>query len=327
MNNEVLIQLDHVKKYFEFYDGFTKKYVRAVDDITLDIFQGETLGLVGESGCGKSTLGRTILRLHGITDGTVTMRGKDLYELTPRELCAARRDMQIIFQDPLACLNPRKTIWQIIEEPLLFHGVQDKREREKRIVKIMEDVGLDPSAGSRYPHEFSGGQQQRVGIARALILRPKFIVCDEPVSALDVSVQAQVLNLLQDLKDQYGLTYLFISHNLSVVKHICDRVAVMYLGRVVELAPKDELFKHPRHPYSKALIAAIPVPDPTQSRNQIILEGDIPNPVNPPPGCSFHPRCSLRGPKCDCVKPELVEIMPQTFVSCHRYQSADAAPH
>lgn len=318
---QVLIHLEDVKKYFEFKDGFATEYVKAVDGITLDIFKGETLGLVGESGCGKSTLGRTILRLYDKAEGTVLFQGKNVYEQSSKELLKLRRDMQIVFQDPLASLNPRKTIFQIIEEPLRFHGYKNRDERKKLVEQIMQAVGLNPNVGNRYPHEFSGGQQQRVGIARALILRPEFIVCDEAVSALDVSVQAQILNLLQKLKKEYNLTYLFISHNLSVIKHICDRIVVMYLGNVVEVATKEQLFSNPCHPYTRALISAIPLPDPAQKRQRIMLEGDIPSPAHPPEGCRFHPRCyECAGKEACCQdRPRLVEVEPGHFVACHRY--------
>lgn len=318
---QVLIHLEDVKKYFEFKDGFATEYVKAVDGITLDIFKGETLGLVGESGCGKSTLGRTILRLYDKAEGTVLFQGKNVYEQSSKELLKLRRDMQIVFQDPLASLNPRKTIFQIIEEPLRFHGYKNREERKKLVEQIMQAVGLNPNVGNRYPHEFSGGQQQRVGIARALILRPEFIVCDEAVSALDVSVQAQILNLLQKLKKEYNLTYLFISHNLSVIKHICDRIVVMYLGNVVEVATKEQLFSNPCHPYTRALISAIPLPDPAQKRQRIMLEGDIPSPAHPPEGCRFHPRCyECAGKEACCQdRPKLVEVEPGHYVACHRY--------
>lgn len=324
MSKDTLLEINRVKKYFEFKEGFATRYIKAVDDISLDVNRGETLGLVGESGCGKSTLGRTALRLFDITDGEVKLEGQNIYTLKTKELCEVRRNMQIIFQDPLASLNPRKKIHQIIEEPLRFHGVKDRKERRRRVSEMMEAVGLNPDVGSRYPHEFSGGQQQRVGIARALILKPKFIVCDEAVSALDVSVQAQVLNLLQELKREYGLTYLFISHNLSVIKHVCNRITVMYLGRVVEVADKKRLFANPLHPYTKALISAIPIPDPGRKRQRIILEGDIPSPANPPSGCRFHTRCSVRGKTCDWDEPKLVEAEPGHFVLCHKYQTAAA---
>ncbi|MCI8525364.1 MAG: ATP-binding cassette domain-containing protein [Oscillospiraceae bacterium] len=317
MNREPLVRLDHVKKYFAFKEGLATSYVKAVDGITLDIFPGETMGLVGESGCGKSTLGRTVLRLFDKVEGRVLFEGTDLYRLKGRELVAMRRNMQIVFQDPLASLNPRKTIRQIIEEPLRFHGVRDRETRRRRVDEVMEAVGLSLAAADRYPHEFSGGQQQRAGIARALVLRPRFIVCDEAVSALDVSVQAQVLNLLQRLKKDFGLTYLFISHNLSVVKHVCDRVAVMYLGRVVEVADKTRIFENPIHPYTRALISAIPIPDPDQKKNRILLEGDLPSPADPPPGCHFHPRCGACAALCGTQEPALTEIEPDHFAACH----------
>ena len=318
---EVLIHLDDVKKYFEFKDGFATEYIKAVDGISLDIYKGETVGLVGESGCGKSTLGRTILRLYDKAEGTVEFKGQEVWKLNSRDLMKLRRDMQIVFQDPLASLNPRKTIFQIIEEPLCFHGYKNKEERKEMVEKIMQAVGLNPEVGNRYPHEFSGGQQQRVGIARALILRPEFIVCDEAVSALDVSVQAQILNLLQQLKEDYKLTYLFISHNLSVIKHVCDRIVVMYLGNVVEIATKEQLFANPCHPYTQALISAIPIPDPSQKRQRIMLEGDIPSPANPPEGCRFHPRCFACEGKENCCKerPKLIEVEPGHFVACHMF--------
>ena len=318
---ELLIHLENVKKYFEFKDGFATEYIKAVDGISLDIFKGETVGLVGESGCGKSTLGRTILRLYDKAEGTVEFKGQDVWKLNSRDLMKLRRDMQIVFQDPLASLNPRKTIFQIIEEPLCFHGYKNKEERKEMVEKIMQAVGLNPDVGNRYPHEFSGGQQQRVGIARALILRPEFIVCDEAVSALDVSVQAQILNLLQQLKEDYQLTYLFISHNLSVIKHVCDRIVVMYLGNVVEIATKEQLFSNPCHPYTQALISAIPIPDPSQKRQRIMLEGDIPSPANPPEGCRFHPRCFKCEGQENCCKerPKLIEVEPGHFVACHMF--------
>ena len=316
MSDKVLLHLENVKKYFEFKEGFATRYVKAVDGITMDIFEDETLGLVGESGCGKSTLGRATLRLYDSIQGNVTFQGQDIYQLKNADMIKVRRDMQIVFQDPLASLNPRKRIFQIIEEPLVFHGVKDRTERRTRVEEAMRNVGLDPAVGSRYPHEFSGGQQQRVGIARALILKPKYIVCDEAVSALDVSVQAQVLNLFEELKTTYGLTYLFISHNLSVIKHTCDRIAVMYLGRIVELAPKAELFENPLHPYTRALISAIPLPDPTQKRKRILLEGDIPSPVNPPSGCAFHTRCFECREACGKNEPVMREVTPGHFVAC-----------
>lgn len=324
-NKEVLIRAEGVKKYFPFSEGFKTKYVKAVDNISMDIYRGETIGLVGESGCGKSTFGRCVLRLFDITEGKISFEEKDLYAMKPRELIRQRRHMQLIFQDPLASLNPRLTIRQIVEEPLHFHrdqmdfDVSDKQKVRDVVDRTLKAVGLDPEVAERYPHEFSGGQQQRVGIARALVLKPDFIVCDEAVSALDVSVQAQVLNLLNELKEEYNLTYMFISHNLSVIKHICDRIAVMYLGQVVELADTETLFKNPMHPYTRALISAIPIPDPEKKRNRILLEGDIPSPMNPPSGCRFHTRCFECGEKCDSSQPQMTEVEPGHFVACHQF--------
>ena len=324
-NKEVLIHTENVKKYFPYSEGFQTKYVKAVDNISLDIFKGETIGLVGESGCGKSTFGRCVLRLFDISGGKVEFEGKDIYAMNQKELIRQRRNMQLIFQDPLASLNPRLRIRQIVEEPLHFHkeqldfDIHDKKKVAELVNDTLKAVGLDPDVGDRYPHEFSGGQQQRVGIARALILRPDFIVCDEAVSALDVSVQSQVLNLLQDLKKKYNLTYMFISHNLSVIKHVCDRIAVMYLGQVVELADKKTLFENPVHPYTKALISAIPIPDPEKKRKRILLEGDIPSPMNPPSGCHFHTRCYECGENCDQKEPQMVEIEPGHFVACNKF--------
>jgi len=315
----VLISVKNIKKYFPFKEGFQTKYIKAIDDISFDIYKGETLGLVGESGCGKSTTGRVILNLLNATEGTVSFEGNNIFSMGSKDLFKLRRRMQIIFQDPFASLNPKLKIRQIVEEPLKFHKVQNKKIRQGLVNDILTTVGLDPAAGDRYPHEFSGGQQQRIGIARALVLRPDFIVCDEAVSALDVSVQAQVLNLLDDLKSEFGLTYLFISHNLAVVKHICDRIAVMYLGVIVEIADKKQIFDNPLHPYTKALVSSIPIPDPAQHRNRILLEGDIPSPANPPSGCRFHTRCYECGEDCDCKVPRLVEAEPGHFVSCHHF--------
>ena len=327
MESKTLIHLDSVRKYFEFKEGFATNYIKAVDGISLDILAGETFGLVGESGCGKSTLGRTILRLYDKAEGLIEFEGKDVYRLSSKELISLRRDMQIVFQDPLASLNPRKTIYQIIEEPLRFHGVKDRKERQARVHQAMEDVGLSPSVGNRYPHEFSGGQQQRVGIARALILKPKFIVCDEAVSALDVSVQAQVLNLLDQLKQEYHLTYLFISHNLSVIRHVCDRIAVMYLGRVVELASTEQIFSNPVHPYTRALISAIPIPDPDLRRSRILLEGDLPSPANPPSGCHFHTRCPEAKACCAEREPAYIMVEPGHYVACGSWQAPRKKPN
>ena len=284
MKNNPYIKVKELKQYFPMNEGIQKGMVKAVDGVTLDIFRGETLGLVGESGCGKSSLGRAVLRLIEKTGGEVTFDGQDIYGFSPEQLKAFRRKMQIIFQDPYACLNPRLRIEDIIAEPLRFHEKLSAKERKEKVMQVMADVGLTEDMARRFPHELSGGQQQRVGIARALILKPDFIVCDEPVSALDVSVQAQILNLLVELKQQYHLTYLFISHNLAVVHHICDRIAVMYLGQLVEIAEKDELFSNPLHPYTQALMSAVLSLDGEQKR-RIILRGDPPDPSNPPEGC------------------------------------------
>ncbi len=309
-----LLSVRHLVKHFP-VEG-SDDVVQAVDDVSFDIIAGETLGLVGESGCGKSTVGRCLLRLHEPTSGEVVFEGKDIVGLPNNEMQALRRQMQIIFQDPYASLNPRLSIRSIISEPLKIHRIGTKAEQNDRVADLLQKVGLDPKYADRYPHEFSGGQRQRIGIARALALNPKLIICDEPVSALDVSVQAQVVNLLQDIQEEFGLTYLFISHGLAVVEHISNRVAVMYLGKLVEICDAVELYERPLHPYTQALLSAIPVPDPKHKRDRIVLTGDVPTPINPPSGCRFRTRCPLATDECAAVVPELREIRPGHFAAC-----------
>ncbi|MDX1688628.1 MAG: dipeptide ABC transporter ATP-binding protein [Candidatus Promineifilaceae bacterium] len=322
---EVLVGVRNLKKHFPIYRGVFRRQVgavRAVDGITFDIYKGETFGLVGESGCGKSTTGRTILQLLEPTEGKVIFEDKELTSLSKSEMRRARRDMQMIFQDPYASLNPRMTVGGIVAEPLEVHSIGSRKTRKERVKELLDLVGLNPYFINRYPHEFSGGQRQRIGVARALASNPSFIVADEPISALDVSIQAQVVNLLDDLKAELGLTYLFIAHDLSMVRYISDRVGVMYLGRIVELSERDEVYDHPLHPYTQALLSAIPIPDPEKEsqRQRIILEGSVPSPSNPPSGCHFHPRCAYATEICSDVDPEFRNLGTSNqphWVACH----------
>ncbi len=323
---ETLLRVDDLKMHFPIFGGLLRRQVgavKAVDGVTFDIYRGETLGLVGESGCGKSTTGRAVLRLYDPTDGSVSFEGGNIADLSDNEMRQMRPRMQMIFQDPQACLNPRMTVGSIIAEPLIEHRDMTPDDRKERVKDLLNAVGMNPDYINRYPHEFSGGQRQRIGIARALALDPDFIVCDEPIAALDVSIQAQVVNLLEDLQEERGLTYLFISHDLSMVRHIADRVAVMYLGKIMELATREQLFASPRHPYSQALLSAVPVANPTieASRKRVILTGDVPSPSNPPKGCVFCTRCplarKLNDEKCFTTAPQWREIDEGQFVACH----------
>ncbi len=319
--NEDLLVVKNLVKYFPIRGGLLQRVVaqvKAVDDVSFSVRRGECLGLVGESGCGKTTVGRTILRLIPATGGQVYFEGKDLFALKRSEVKRLRRDMQIIFQDPYSSLDPRMPVGESIQEGLKTHRVGSRQSRFDTVIEMLRTVQLEDYHARRFPHEFSGGQRQRIGIARALAMRPKLIVCDEPVSALDVSVQSQVLNILKDLQRDFGLTYIFIAHNLSVVEHISDRVAVMYVGKMVELTTREDLFRNPLHPYTQALMSAIPIPDPTLKRERIILKGDVPSPVNPPPGCRFHPRCPVVMDICSEVEPEFKDAGGGHFVACHR---------
>ncbi len=330
LSSEVLLDVRDLKMHFPIYEGVVMQRqvgaVKAVDGVSLSINRGETLGLVGESGCGKSTAGRAILQLHKPTAGTVYYQGTDLTKLGTAEMRKRRRHVQMIFQDPYASLNPRMTVAEAVGEPIAVHGLRKGQSIvQERVEELLELVGLNPSFANRYPHEFSGGQRQRIGIARALAVEPEFVVCDEPVSALDVSIQAQVINLLEELQDRLGLTYLFIAHGLSVVKHISDRVAVMYLGKIVELADSQELYRNPLHPYTQALLSAVPIPDPQveKRRKRIILQGDVPSPINPPSGCRFHTRCPLAIRHCQEEEPPFAELAPGHFTACWRAEEVN----
>jgi len=318
-----LVRLENLKKYYPVKKGMLgqkKQFVKAVDDLSLEVYEGEVLGIVGESGCGKSTTGKLIARLIEPSEGKILFQGKDISKFKRSEMRSIRKDMQVVFQDPYASLNPRMTVGEIIAEPLVVHGLtKTKEELNNRVAELLRLVGMDSYHSVRYPHEFSGGQRQRIGIARALAVEPKLIIADEPVSALDVSIQSQVLNLLTELKDKFNLTYIFIAHDLSVVEHISDRVGVMYLGNLVEMSDKKDLYKNPLHPYTQALLSAVPVPNPDAKRNRIILEGGIPSPVNPPSGCKFHTRCFKCMEKCKTVAPKKTIINEEHYVYCHLY--------
>jgi oligopeptide/dipeptide ABC transporter ATP-binding protein len=325
-----LLELKHVKKYFPIKKGVLQHEVarvHAVDDVSFAVREGETLGLVGESGCGKSTLGRTIVRLLEPTAGQIIFQGTEIEDLGPRRLRPLRREMQMVFQDPYASLNPRKRVGTIIGDPLKIHSIGDKSERKATAEQLLETVGLSPEHYNRFPHEFSGGQRQRIGIARALALRPKLIIADEPVSALDVSIQSQMLNLLEDLQNEFKLTYIFIAHDLGVVRHVSDRIAVMYLGKLVEVSPAEELYSRPIMPYTEALLSAVPIPDPdlARKRERIVLEGDVPSPINPPSGCRFHPRCRYATQVCKEIEPPLTDYGNGHLAACHHPLNVDAA--
>ncbi|RDI37175.1 ABC transporter ATP-binding protein [Falsibacillus pallidus] len=319
---ESLIEIQDLKKHFPLTGGVFGKtvgHVKAVDGVSFSVRKGETLGIVGESGCGKSTTGRMLLRLIEPSEGSIKFEGKDITNLSKKDMRALRRDMQMVFQDPFASLNPRHTVEKILEEPLIVHGIGNAAERKQKVKEMLEVVGLSSYYAKRYPHQFSGGQRQRIGIARALMTRPKLIIADEPVSALDVSIQSQVLNLLEDLQKEFDLTYIFIAHDLGVVRHISDRVGVMYLGRMAELSDSDKLYEKPLHPYTQALLSAVPIPDPDFKRETILLQGDIPSPSNPPKGCAFHTRCPHSMEVCKSITPVFQEAEPGHYVACHLY--------
>ena len=329
--SENLVEVKDLKMYFPVSSGLlfqrTVANIKAVDGVSFDIKRGETLGLVGESGCGKTTTGRCILQLYKPTEGSIKFDDRELMDMGSRELRSMRREMQVIFQDPYSSLNPRMTAGNIIGEPLVVHGLVDNKvEYKERVASLLQNVGLNPYMADRFPHEFSGGQRQRIGVARALSVSPKFIVADEPVSALDVSIQAQIVNLLEDLQDEFNLTYLFIAHDLSVVRHISDRVGVMYLGHIVEMADRSEIYVNPSHPYTKALLSAVPIPDPVvdAQRERVLLTGEVPSPLNPPSGCVFHPRCPIATDDCAEVTPELREVEPNHFSACIRAEGYGA---
>lgn len=320
--SKVLLKVEGLKKYFPIRKGFLNTQVgdvKAVDNVSFEVFEGETLGIVGESGCGKSTTGRLLMRLLEPTAGNIEFGGKMLSSLSNSEMRKARRDIQMIFQDPYASLNPRHSIGKILEEPLIVHGMGNSKERKQKVIELLKIVGLNEYHVKRYPHQFSGGQRQRIGIARALMTNPRLIIADEPVSALDVSIQAQVLNLMQSLQKELKLTYIFISHDLGVVRHISNRVGVMYLGKLVELTTSENLYAEPLHPYTQALLSSVPVPDPTFEREQLIISGDIPSASNPPTGCAFHTRCPFKKAQCSSVVPNMQEVKPGHFVACHLY--------
>ncbi len=323
MNNHSLLEISGLKKYFPELGGITGKKVlsevKALDGVDLTVNYGETLGIVGESGCGKSTMGRTILKLLEPTEGKIIFEGQDITALSQKQMIPYRKDIQMIFQDPFASLNPRMNVFEIIEEPLINFGVKDKKERKTRVFEVAEQVGLSTEQLERLPHEFSGGQRQRIGIARALISKPKLIIADEPVSALDVSIQSQILNLMRDLQKEYNLTYIFISHDLSVVKHFCDRIGVMYLGKLIELSSKDQLYNSSFHPYAKSLLSSLPKSHPDEKKDRIVLSGDVPSPSNPPDGCTFHTRCFACMEVCKTVSPEFEEVAENHFTACHLY--------